>query len=530
MSVHDEVILLVDDDPLELEIIADDLANLGVRRVLTAQSGAEALDLIKRGEPITTLMTDICMPNMDGPQFLRQLADTGCAIRVVLVSGVSKDIMYSIGTLGRSHGLNVMGFIHKPVQPEALKALLIGPEGTVARSRQGTVNEPELDLSVPRLLLAIEKREIHPWYQPKVSSAQLRVVGVEALARWRFPDGGLVSPGRFIPAIEAAGLSDALFFGMLEQVLVDMQRWRAEGHIFKASVNLSMDCAFQLDLPDRLQELLKKYGVPAKQIVIEVTESRLMANKSAAMETLTRLSLMGFILSIDDFGTGYSSLAQVAALPFGELKLDTSFVQQAGLDIKADAILQSTVTLGRSLGMEVVAEGVETFEQLDILRNFGAPVVQGFLVARPMPANQFEGWLANWRPGLNHKPGCARQFTLLVVDDDRAMRAVIEAELADRMPGVRVLSAANGEEALTIAAKNVIDAATLDFHMPGIDGLELLRRLRNCCPAARYVLLTSDLSEQTAREATRLGALYCPKPLNSSSPQVDRIVRHFLEP
>jgi CheY-like chemotaxis protein len=288
-----------------------------------------------------------------------------------------------------------------------------------------------------------------------------------------------------------------------------------------------MDCAFQLDLPERLQALLKKYAVPAKQIIIEVTESRLMADQSAAMETLTRLSLLGFILSIDDFGTGYSSLAKVAALPFGELKLDLSFVQQAGMDIKADAILQSTVTLGRSLGMEVVAEGVETFEQLDILRNFGALVVQGFLVARPMSAKQFEGWLANWRPGFHTKPGCARQFSLLVVDDDRAMRAVIEAELVDRMPAVRVFTAANGEEALSIATNNFIDAATLDFHMPGIDGLKLLRRLRNCCPTARYVLLTSDLSELTAREATRLGALYCPKPL--IAPQADRIVRYFLE-
>lgn len=528
MPLHEEVVLIIDDDPLELEIIADDLANLGIPRVLKAQSGVEALELIKRGEPITTLMTDICMPNMDGPQFLRQLAETGCAIRVVLVSGVSKDILYSIGTLGRSHGLNVVGFIHKPVQPEALKALLIGPEGAAPRSRQGAASEPELDLSAPRLLQAIEQREIQPWYQPKVASAQLRVVGVEALARWRLPGGGLVNPGRFIPVIEAAGLSAALFFGMLEQVLVDMQRWRADGRIFKASVNLSMDCAFQLDLPDRLQELLKKYAIPARQIVIEVTESQLMADKAAAMETLTRLSLMGFVLSIDDFGTGYSSLAQVASLPFGELKLDTSFVQQAGRDIKADAILQSTVTLGRSLGMDVVAEGVETFEQLDILRNFGAPIIQGFLIARPMPANQLEGWLANWRPGLHHQPGCARQFTLLVVDDDRAMRAVIEAELLSRMLDVRVLSAANGEEALTIAAKNVIDAATLDFNMPGIDGLELLRRLRNSCPAARYVLLTSDISEQPAREATRLGALYCPKPL--TAPQADRIVRYFLEP
>jgi CheY-like chemotaxis protein len=289
-----------------------------------------------------------------------------------------------------------------------------------------------------------------------------------------------------------------------------------------------MDCAFHLDLPDRMNALLRKHGANAEQVVIEVTESRLMEDRAAALETLTRVSLAGFRLSIDDFGTGYSSLSQVAALPFGELKVDGSFVQQSTVDAKARAIMRSTVTLGRSLGLDVVAEGVETFDQLELLRECETPTIQGYLVARPMPADQFERWLDNWRPGLYDAPGCTRQFTLLVVDDSSSMRAVISAEMAQRLPEAKVLAAASGEEALNIADQQPIDAATLDFHMPGLDGLELLRRLKNKCPAARYALLTGDLAEATAREATRLGALYCPKPM--TAPQADRLVRYFIEP
>jgi CheY-like chemotaxis protein len=254
-----------------------------------------------------------------------------------------------------------------------------------------------------------------------------------------------------------------------------------------------------------------------------------MEDRSAALETLTRLSLTGLRLSIDDFGTGYSSLAQVSALPFSELKVDGSFVQRSSTDAKARAIMLSTVTLGRSLGMDVVAEGVELFDQLDRLRECATSVIQGFLIARPMPADTFMQWLDDWRPGTSDKPGCARALSLLVVDDSASMRALISAELSKHFPDATIVTANSGEDALALAEKGtVIDAATLDFHMPGLDGLELLRRLKNKFPAGRYAMLTSDLSESTAQEASRLGALYCPKPMTDS--QIARVARFFSAP
>lgn len=523
-SFANESILLVDDDLLVLEALAQQLEALGVGVIHRCESAPDALALLQQGTVVSTLLSDIAMPGMDGPLFLRELATLGFRGRIVLVSGVSNNLMHSIGELGRSHGLNITGFIHKPVTPAALRTLLSGHAGSAPVGQRAPDGETAIDAS--RLRRALADGEIIPFYQPKVDTHTLHVIGVEALARWRLPDGKIQGPGQFVPAMEAAGMANELFDAMARQVLADLALWSAAGVTLKVAVNLSMDCALQLDLPDRLQAMLNDAGIAAGQLLIEVTESRLMSNRAAAFETLTRLSLMGLQLSIDDFGTGYSSLAQLADLPFGELKLDGSFVRRAGRDPKADTILETTVTFGRSLGMSVVAEGVETHAQLDILRKLGATQLQGYLIARPMAAADLLRWLDDWRPGTETKPGCRRPLTLLVVDDDAAMRAVIAAELRDRLGDIEVLTAENADVAERMFTGRSIDAATLDFFMPGRDGVELLRALRDRSPATIYVLLTANLSEEVARSATALGAMYCPKPLTQA--QADRIAKHLL--
>jgi EAL domain-containing protein (putative c-di-GMP-specific phosphodiesterase class I) len=195
----------------------------------------------------------------------------------------------------------------------------------------------------------------------------------------------MIGPARFVPALEAAGLADGLFYAMARAVLADMVRWREQGLALKVAINMSMATALNLDMPERLQLLVDEAGLQASDLIIEITESQLMVQRSLAMETLTRLSLMGFVLSIDDFGTGYSSLVQLIDLPFRELKIDGSFVQRARTERKAEAILRIAILIGVNLAMEVVAEGVETAEQLEFLRGCGGTIVQGYQVARPMP-------------------------------------------------------------------------------------------------------------------------------------------------
>ena len=203
----------------------------------------------------------------------------------------------------------------------------------------------------------------------------------------------MIGPNRFVPAIEAAGLADELFFAIARQVVVDLRAWRQQRIQIKAAINMSMDTALNLEMPERLGELVTAAGLQPGDLIIEVTESRLMVERSLAMETLTRLSLMGFVLSIDDFGTGYSSLVQLIDLPFRELKIDGSFVQRASRERKAEAILRISILIGVNLQMDVIAEGVETAEQLEFLRGHGGTIVQGYQIARPMPVAACTAWL-----------------------------------------------------------------------------------------------------------------------------------------
>jgi EAL domain-containing protein (putative c-di-GMP-specific phosphodiesterase class I)/DNA-binding response OmpR family regulator len=527
MTPRDEVALVVDDDSLILDVLTTQLEGLGVTHVLTAESGDRAIELLQEHRDVSVLMTDLSMPGMDGPSFLRRLADMKCCARIILVSGAKTDLLQSIGELGRSRGLNVVGVMNKPVSPARLRALL-ELQGRGPGRPAGPVAAPAPVFAPDELRAAIATGEIRPWYQPKVDAIELRVTGVEALARWVRADGSLVSPAAFVPAIEHHGLSLALFKRMLEAVLADLNAWQAAGFALKASVNLSMDCTHRLDLADEIGDCLRVAGVPPSQVVIEVTESQLMTDRPASMETLTRLSLMGLTLSIDDFGTGYSNLAQLADLPFSELKLDGAFVRRAREDPKADAILQTTFTFGQSLALDVVAEGVENFDQLQPLRRNARCQVQGFLIARPQPAAQFIDWLAAWRPGLAGRPGCSRPFVLLVVDDSRFMRKLVESRLQQHLPGAEVLHAPDGDTALALAKSHPIDGATVDYHMPGLDGIDLIRRMRELRPAARYCLLTVEASPTVAQEAIALGAMYCPKPLNES--QAERLGRFLLKP
>jgi EAL domain-containing protein (putative c-di-GMP-specific phosphodiesterase class I) len=305
---------------------------------------------------------------------------------------VSDEILNSAAGLASAHHLHLLGVLSKPSTLDSLAGLLTkldAPHDPLA-SRQNA------GLSPQRLRAALKQDEFVPWYQPKVNLKTGRAEAVEALARWpgtNSGNGGMVGPGQFIPAIENAGLADELFYAMARQVIVDMTRWRALGVDVKVAINLSMDTALNLDMPEVLLALVLEHGLQARDFIIEVTESRLMVERSLAMESLTRLSLMGFKLSIDDFGTGYSSLVQLIDLPFRELKIDGSFVQRAGLEEKARAILRISAMLGINLNMDVTAEGVETLEQLNYVRDCGCDTVQGYYFARPMAFDACTRWL-----------------------------------------------------------------------------------------------------------------------------------------
>ncbi len=304
-----------------------------------------------------------------------------------------------------------------PVSLEAAVGLAAGPPDQpllhhakiamhVTKGREGIVAyQPGLEPpSGRRLQIATDLRrvladaalasqvEVH--YQPKATLETGRVGAVEALVRWRQPDSDLISPAEFIPVVESTGLVRPLTLHVLDTALADAGRWLRAGRPLVVAVNLSARNLQDPEMPDDIQRLLDQHAVPADLLTLEITESAVMDDPQRAQELLEEIARLGVRLSVDDFGTGYSSLAYLARLPVSEVKVDRTFVSKMTSDPRDAAVVRSVVGLGHSLGLKVVAEGVEDQSCWDALVDAGCDTAQGFLLSRALPAADLVAWLA----------------------------------------------------------------------------------------------------------------------------------------
>jgi EAL domain-containing protein (putative c-di-GMP-specific phosphodiesterase class I) len=240
--------------------------------------------------------------------------------------------------------------------------------------------------------------EVH--YQPQVSLVTGAVVGVEALVRWRHPVDGLVGPAGFLPQVESAGLMSRLTGTVLEEAVRQCAAWRRDGTSVRVAVNLSVTDLLDIDLPSRVARLLDRHGVPGAALELELTEDLFMADPVRARTAIERLLRSGVRLLVDDYGTGYSSLGYLRDLSeISGLKLDRSFVTRLDVDPRSQAIVESTLGLARSLGLSVVAEGVETEAVRDRLAALGCELAQGLLFSAPVPVERLSfGVLSTARP------------------------------------------------------------------------------------------------------------------------------------
>ena len=240
---------------------------------------------------------------------------------------------------------------------------------------------------------AIEHGELVLHYQPKASLEDGKVRSVEALVRWQHPERGLLPPVEFVQFAEHTGLMRPLTLYILDHALEQCAAWRAQGIELGLAVNLSARDLCDAELPAEAAALLEKWALDPGVLELEVTESTILADPLRARAVLTRLSELGVRIAIDDFGSGYTSLGYLKRLPIDVLKIDKSFILGMGADESDAVIVRSAIDLGHNLGLEVVAEGVETDTIWDDLAGLGCDVAQGFYLARPMPSESLVGWL-----------------------------------------------------------------------------------------------------------------------------------------
>ncbi|WP_299204464.1 GGDEF domain-containing phosphodiesterase [uncultured Amphritea sp.] len=245
---------------------------------------------------------------------------------------------------------------------------------------------------------AIENRELELFYQPKIRVADGTLSGVEALVRWNHPKHGLLYPDQFIPLMERSRLIQGLTLWVIQEGFTQCAQWHEQGLDIIVSINLSAKDLNNPELPDLISGIKGATGINPKWITLEITESSIMTDPDAAMQVINRIHDMGFQFSIDDYGTGYSSLSYLKRLPLKELKIDRSFVSDLLQDESDAVIVNATINLAHNLGLEVTAEGVEDPQTLELLKQEGCDLAQGFLLGKPMPEAEFTQWCRERNP------------------------------------------------------------------------------------------------------------------------------------
>jgi len=301
-----------------------------------------------------------------------------------LMSGNGEQAIETVEKLAATHGLSVAGHLHKPFRPTELENLLrqhaLRQDTTVVQQDSG------IDFDDDELRRTVERDEFVLHYQPQIDVATSKVVGLEALVRWMHPKRCLTFPDSFLPGIKNLGIFDEFARLIVDLELSEVRRFADKDHrISRLALNVVMDSLRDVGFPDTLVSLAKKHGVPAANVVVEIAGTEIMNEQPPTLDVLTRLRMKNFQLSVHDYETGCVGIQQLRKISATELKIDRAIVQNMLVNDRDRVMAQKIIMIAHELDMMVLAEGVETQEQLEFLGRKGCDYLQGFLFSLPQP-------------------------------------------------------------------------------------------------------------------------------------------------
>jgi diguanylate cyclase (GGDEF)-like protein/PAS domain S-box-containing protein len=353
---------------------------------------------------------------------------------------------------------------------------------------------------------SLERHELQVYYQPQCDLISGQIIGLEALVRWQHPVRGLISPAEFIPLAEESGYVVPLGDWVLRTACRQLKQWSDLGLGLRlVAVNVSAVQLSRGRLVETVKEALQETGIAPDQLELEITESSIMLDREASFKTLAELKALGICLSIDDFGTGYSSMAYLQQLDVHKLKVDIAFVRDMTTNSGNASIVKAVIALGHSLGLEIIAEGVETVDQARQLRALQCDVMQGYLISKPLPVDDMTRFLTTFSPTPIPVDNQALS-TLLLVDDEDGILSSLKRLL--RRENYNILTATSGEEALSLLALHPVGVILTDQRMSGMTGTELLARVRKLHPKAIRMVLSGYTGLESLTDAINRGEIY----------------------
>ncbi|HEX4333979.1 MAG TPA: EAL domain-containing response regulator [Usitatibacter sp.] len=378
--------LVVEDHQFQRWLADSILREAGATAIYSAADGRAALDILSvLDPPVDVVVSDLDMPGMDGMELVRHIAAQPRPASLIIVTSMDPKVAFAVETMARALNVPFLGTIQKPFTARKLVALL-------AAHIPAKVAGADLSFSAEEIARGLKAGQFEALLQPKVDMRTEKLVGLEALGRWRHPEHGFVNPRHFIEVAEAAGLMDPLTTAMARGAAQAWHTMQRAGFELTVSVNLSVASLTDVSFAERITQVVREENLDPADMVLEVTESLATSDLAATLENLSRLRIKGFGLSLDDYGTGYSSMQRLTRVPFTEIKVDGAFVKAAPSDPHAHAMVESSLELGRKLKLDVVAEGVETRIEWDLLITMGCPVAQGYYIGRPMEVLELLEW------------------------------------------------------------------------------------------------------------------------------------------